>query len=307
MANSREESLNGHSLTPDEEPLRIAARDLVARDLVAHFNPHTDGSGSPLVPEGTLMKTRTPIQAAGLCGIFAAVAFLVVAWSVIAAPPVKLTNDVASPADLTAEVGSLLAAADQGLASVESYNDRRDQLKRQAIQIAILAQALAEHEIDSPLKKSAPGLRNAALALARAASFDEAAPALARLKEAAEGKLSGTPAVEADWGKLARAGFLMPAMKERSESIRRALRRPKDPDMESRHAMAIALMILAVHGDTQAVKNPADKPAWQECCVELQGHMSRAAAAIKARNDSAVDHFRLGMEACDKCHQKFKP
>ena len=73
----------GHSLTPDARPLRIASRDLVARDHVAHFNPHTDYSGSPIGPEGTLMKTRTPIRAADLCGIFTAVAFLLDARSLI--------------------------------------------------------------------------------------------------------------------------------------------------------------------------------------------------------------------------------
>ena len=258
------------------------------------------------------MTTRTPIWRTKLCGISASVVFLtagflIVAWGVTAAPPVKLTNEVASPADLTAEVVSLLAAAEQACASLESYNERPDQLKRNAIQIAILSQALAEHETDSPQKKSAPSVRNAALALARTASFEEAAEALPRLKEAVDGKVSGTPVVEADWGKLARASVLMPIMKQRSEAIRRALRRPKDPDAESRQAMAIALMILAVHGDTQAVKNPADKPVWQETCLELQGHMSRAVAAIKSKDGTAADHFRLGMEACDKCHEKFKP
>lgn len=232
-----------------------------------------------------------------LCTVFAA----------RAASPVKITPAVATIADLTAEIQTLLTSIEEHIASVESYNDYREQMKRQSLQIAILSQALAEHESDSPLKKSAPGLRNAALTLARAMSHDEAVQVLPRLKEARDGKLTGTPAIDAEWEKLGRASTLMHAMKERSDSIRRALRRPKDPEAESRHAMAIALMILAVHGDLHAVKSPADRGVWQETCVELQGHMSRAAAAIKARDSAAADHFRLGMEACDRCHQKFKP
>ena len=253
------------------------------------------------------MTLRTQPRAIRLCGIIVSVSTLAAVCAVHAAPPVKITADVASIEDLTAETQALLTSMEQSLATEESYNNRRDQLKRQAVQIAIFAQALAEHDDDSPVRKSAPGLRTAALGLARAMSFVEASQGVSHVKGALAGQQIGTPVVEADWGKLARAGILMPAMKERSEAIRRGLRRPKDPQVESRHAMAIALMILAVHGDTHAVKIPADKAAWQEACLELQGHMSRAAATIKTRHESAADHFRLGMEACDKCHQKFKP
>ena len=254
------------------------------------------------------MKARTPnrYRKTGLAVVGTVGAMLTV-WSVYAAAPVKITPEVASVADLTAEAHTMLTSVEQMLASAESYNERHDQLKQQAVQIAIFAQALTEHEGESPLKKSAPSLRNAGLALARAKSYEEAGPVLPRLKEAMEGKISGTPAADAEWGTLARAATLMHTMKERSEAIRKGLRRPKDPDLESRNATAIALMILAVHGDTQAVKNAADKPVWQEMCLEVHGQMSLTAAAIKTRNSSAADHFRLGMEACDKCHQKFKP
>lgn len=253
------------------------------------------------------MKTKKPIRAACEFGMSVAAGVLIMVLAAMAAAPVKITSDVATITDLTAEIQALLTTVEERVASVESYNDYRDQLKGQSLQIAILSQALAEHELDSTMKKSAPSLRNAALTLARATSHDEAVQVLRRLKEARDGKLTGTPATDAEWEKLGRASTLMHAMKERSESIRRALRRPKNPELESRNAMAIALMILAVHGDLRAVKNPTDRGAWQEACIELQGHMSRAAAAIKTRDSAAADHFRLGMEACDRCHQKFKP
>ena len=253
------------------------------------------------------IRTRSKARKTRLYGIIGSLGLLVAVWAANAAPPLKITADVASIADLTAESQALLTSIEQSLATEESYNGRREPLRRQAIQIAIFAQALAEHDGDSPEKRTAPGLRDSALGLARAMSFDEASQALPSVKAALAGQQRGTPTVEADWGKLARAGTLMHVMKERSEAIRRGLRRPKDPEVESRHATAIALMILVVHGDTHAVKSPVDKQAWQDICLELQGHMSLAAAAIKTRDNSAADHFRLGMEACDKCHQKFKP
>jgi len=252
---------------------------------------------------------KTSIRLPAICRFctIATTAVLCTVFAARAASPVKITPEVATTVDLTAEIQALLTTIEERVASAESYNDYREQLKRQALQIAILSQALAEHESESPLKKSAPSLRNAALTLSRTMSHEDAVQVLPRLKDARDGKLTGTPAIDAEWEKLARASTLMHAMKERSESIRRALRRPKDPEVESRNATAIALMILAVHGDTHAVKNPADKGVWQSTCIELQGHMSHAAAAIKARDSSAADHFRMGMEACDRCHQKFKP
>jgi hypothetical protein len=219
-----------------------------------------------------------------------------------------LTSDVAKTDDLIAEIHSLLTSIEPAFSSETSYNDRRDQLKRQAIQVAILSQAVAEHEGPSDLKKSAPDLRDAARTLVKAKTWEDAKQAFDRAKAAADGKSKETANMEVDWGKLASVNSLMPVMKERTELIRKALRRPKDPVLESRHAMSVALVILAVHDETHAVKNAADKPDWQAICLELQGHMSRTAAAIKSKDtSSAADHFRLGMEACDKCHQKFKP
>lgn len=246
-------------------------------------------------------------QLAGACLVIVAIVSGFASWTLMAAPPVKLTPVVATVEDLTAEIQSLLTSIEEGLLSTESYRDRQQQMKRQAVQIAIFSQALADYEGDHSLKKTAPDIRDAALAVAKAGSMKESAEQVAVIKQGLEGTTAGTAVRDFDWTRLARSGAMMGAMKERSEAIRRGLRRPKDPAAESRQPLAIALMALVLHGDTHAVKDPSDKPAWQEACLELQGHMSRAAAAIKSRDGSAVDHFRMGMEACDKCHQKFKP
>ncbi len=236
-----------------------------------------------------------------------AVAVVVTGWlTVLAAPPTKL-SEVASTDDLVAEATARLTDVEQALASAESYKERLDSMRRSATYLAICAQALAEHEADSKLKQSGPDLRDAALAIARSRSYDEATKALPALKAAAAGKASGTVTVEYDWSKLARLGSVMSAMKSRSESLRRAMRKPGDPTEDSRHATAIALLALVAHGNTHAVKNPDDKPRWRELSLEVQRHFTKAATAIKAKDESAGDHFRLGMEACNTCHEKFKP
>ena len=225
--------------------------------------------------------------------------------TVIAAPPTKI-SEVASVDDLVAEVAARMSDIELALASAESYRERLESMKRSATHLAICAQALAEHESDSKLKASGPDLRDAALAIARSTSFDDATKTLPALKAAFAGKASGTAKVDYDWSKLSRLGSVMSALKSRSESLRRAMRKPGDPVEDSRHATAMALLALVAHVDTHAVKDPADKPRWRELSLELQRHMTKAAAAIKARDESAPDHFRLGMETCNTCHEKFK-
>lgn len=233
-------------------------------------------------------------------------AVVVTGWlTALAAPPAKL-SEVASTDDLEAEVAARLSDIELALASTGSYSERLDSMRRSATHLAICAQALAEHESDSKLKAAGPDLRDAALAIARSTSFDDATKTLPALKSASAGKASGTATVEYDWSKLSRRGAVMSALKSRSESLRRAMRKPGDPVEDSRHATAMALLALVAHGDTHAVKDPADKPRWRELSLELQRHMTKAATAIKARDESAPDHFRLGMETCNTCHEKFK-
>ncbi len=223
----------------------------------------------------------------------------------LAAPPTKL-SDVASTADLVAEAAARLSDVEQALASPESYRERLDSMRRSATHLALCAQALAEHESDSPLKGSGPDLRDAALAIARSASFEDAAKLLPALKAASSGTVSGAARAEYDWSRLSRLGSVMSALKSRSESLRRAMRKPGDPAEDSRHATAMALLALVAHDHTHTVKDPADQPRWRELSLELQRHMTRAATAIKAKDESAADHFRLGMETCKTCHEKFK-
>lgn len=233
-------------------------------------------------------------------------AVVVTGWlTALAAPPVKL-SEVASTDDLLAEVAARLSEIEQALVSAESYKELLDSMRRSATHLAICAQALAEHDVDSKLKSSGPDLRDAALAIAHSRTYDAASQSLAVLKTAAAGQVGGTAKVEFDWSGLSRFGSVMSAMKSRSESLRRAMRRPGDPVEDSRHATAIALLALVAHGDTHAVKDPADRPRWRELSLEVQRHFTQAATAIKTKDESAADHFRLGMEACNACHEKFK-
>lgn len=255
------------------------------------------------------MRTRTPDSAIRFLVVAGGtLVALVLSWTTVAAPPTHITSEVASISDVTAEVHSLLTSIEQALSSEESYKDRRIQVKRSALQIQILGQALSDHDEPSDGKKSASSLQQGATELSTAGSLDAARQAVRRIRESLDGNISNLPVVAGDWGKIASTGTLMGLMKERAELIRKGLRRPRDPAVDSRHAMMISLMILAVHDDTRAVKSPVDKQIWQAACLELQSHFSQASTALrKMETAAAAEHFRLGMETCDRCHEKFKP
>lgn len=112
----------------------------------------------------------------------------------LAAPPTKL-SEVTSTDDLVAEVAARLSEIEQALTSAESYRERLDSMRRSATHLAICAQALAEHEVDSKLKASGPDLRDTALAIAHSRSYYEAMTTLPALKAAAAGRVSGTATV----------------------------------------------------------------------------------------------------------------
>ncbi len=229
-----------------------------------------------------------------------------ICFAAFAAAPAKLST-VASVDDLNAELDACIVDIGEAMASGQSYSDCKEMLKRASIQIALCAQALAEHELPSRRKVVGADLRDAALRVASSQSLPDAADAFASLKSVDGGEATGVAAAEYDWGKLARLGVSMSLMKYRSESLRRAMRKPGDVGIDSRHATAIALIALAVHSDERAMKNPAKKSRWEELALELQAHMTRAASAIKAKDTSATDHFRMGMETCNTCHEEFKP
>lgn len=253
------------------------------------------------------MSPRNLSIAVLLTSLVGSLSLAISTLSALGAPPIKLTDDVAPVQDLIAEIDSLTTTVDQITSSDDAYGERQGQLNRLGLQIAILAQTIADHETDSMLRKSAPAIRHQAALLGSAKSRTDATMIATKLKELRAGPESNPSVSDAEWRSLARSGALMPILKERSEAIRRGLRRPKDPDAESRQALMMALVSLALHEDTHLARTPSDQAAWQSACLELQRQLSRTASAIKTRDKSAAEYFRMGMEACDRCHMQFKP
>lgn len=226
--------------------------------------------------------------------------------TVHAAPPLDLTK-VGTPAALTAEAQDLLGEIEKGLESSDGYKMSEAGVKQAASLLAVVGQALAEHPEDSELKKAGPSIRQAAIKVARAKTYEEAQAGLKDLKPSVQGTVSPDVPVEFDWAKLSRMHPLMEQMNGRAAKFRRAARRPKDPEVDSRHVMAIALAAVATHADTHEVKKQEDLPAWHGFANELFTHMTEATAAVKAKDmEAAQKSFSAGMQTCQKCHDQFQ-
>ena len=99
----------------------------------------------------------------------------------------------------------------------------------------------------------------------------------------------------------------MDAMRDRSDVIRRGLRRPKDPVLESRQAAMMAVLALAIDEQANRRKNDEERPLWHAASRDLQQSLTRTAAAIRSQNGSAaMEHFTAAHAACDRCHEKLK-
>lgn len=231
---------------------------------------------------------------------------LTVGTAAYAELPVKL-DAIAPAADLVSEAQERIKdLTGDLLASEEAYKENADKVRQAASMLAVVSQAIAEHPEDSALKTAAPNLRDAAIVIARADSLSAAQQGVEKLQAAVKGEATGAP-VAYDWAKLTKMHPSMEEMNARASAMRRLLKRPKDPQTDGRHIVAIALLALATDADTHEVKNEADLPKWRELSKELANHMALAAKAVKSKDkEGASKHFAAGMETCTRCHEIFQ-
>jgi hypothetical protein len=228
------------------------------------------------------------------------------ASALLAGAPIKVET-VGTGADLVREAGVKATEIEGYLASADAFKEHGDKLRPSASLLALIGQALVEHPDDTKLKAAGPDIRDAAMKIARAKTFEEAQAAWPSLKSALDGKASGQAAKEFDWAKISRMHPAMEEMNGRAAKFRRVLRRPKDPAEDSSHVMAIALAAIAAYADTHEVKDKADLPEWYRMATALHENMAASAAAVRAKDTAAAQaKFTAGMETCQQCHDKFQ-
>lgn len=224
-----------------------------------------------------------------------------------AAAPVKVST-VAPAADLVAESTAKIDSLEKALASNDSYlQSKKNGIPMDAGVLAVLAQSIAESDESAAWKASAPAVRDAALKLAEAGSYEDAQKALASVKEAIGGK-AGDAKVEYDWAKLCKLGKLMTEVNKRNGSIRKSLRKAGTEEQASRDASVLAVLAIAAHQDTHEVKNKADIPQWQAYALDMQTSMTQVAKDMKAKDLAAAKTaFSKSAKSCSDCHAKFRP
>lgn len=238
--------------------------------------------------------------------LFAALV-LSVGGIVIGAELVKFST-IATAKEIAEEISAKVATVEKSLADEESYNkDKKKTLPREAKSIAVLAQAVAEHDEDSDLKKTAPDVRDAALALGKAESYDDAKKALEAVKSAIGGTSSGAKP-EAEWKSLIDMDSLMAEVQAHYAKLSRMKRKFPDDTAEGvRHAQILALLSVPMAADTHEVKDPAKTGEWVEYTKVMLEGMNKTAAALKAKDEAAFKTaFAEASESCNKCHKEFR-
>ena len=241
---------------------------------------------------------------AGLATLMFVAAPFLAAWGE-APTPIK---PVAPLDDIVFEVNDKIEQLDGLLATAESYEEKREGEIQQAFGVlAVMGQAIAEHEDHEQTEISGPALRDAALPFTIETSYDDAKAILDSVKKARAGGGATDAAVEHEWDELIPMYPMMEEINNRNAALVRVIRRPRGREGESAHASTIALLSIAMYADTHEVEGDADVSAWQEMSAEYRTLMVQAAEAIRARDgDTARTHFDAANETCDRCHEKFR-
>ncbi len=236
-----------------------------------------------------------------------ALTMLVSACLVPAFAAEKLST-VTPVADLVAEAEIKIKDLETLLTDNDSYTKAKKKgIPQAAGTLAILAQAIAEHDEDSAMKKSAADVRDAAMSIAKAGSLDDAKKGLEAAKAAAGGKAGGAK-LEHAWDKLTDMDSLMAEVSGRSGKLRKAFRKvPDDRAPVARDASVLAILALVIEADTHDVKDKADIEKWKKYSKELQTGMTKISAALKAKDDAGgKELFVKSATSCNGCHTEIR-
>lgn len=217
--------------------------------------------------------------------------------------------EIAAVDDLVAEINAKVELLGQQVANAEAFAKtlEKKEVNQAAGVVACMAQAIVEHPDKAKAKFHAADLRDAAVMLRAAKTFEDASKLFAAVKDAHAGKSAGTAKPEAEWNKLTGLGRMMEEVNGRSATIRRGLRRLQKPDEIARDCTTLAILALAMEVDTHEVKDPAQLPLWKELSVKYRSEMIAMAKAVRAKDTAkATEHFTAANEACNKCHEQIR-
>lgn len=223
-----------------------------------------------------------------------------------AEPPLPI-GDYATIQELEDEAQARVTELESLLADESDYDEKQKRIEQVASMLAVMAQAMADHESESPRQPFAPDVREAALTIASAKEFTEANAGFAAAREALNGTSSRSAAKDVDWAKLVKQRDIMEEMEVRMLQLQRILRRPKDLEKQSLHATAVAVSNFTTLVDTQHVKEPEKLPAWNQLSRQMIDDLKTLATAMKNNQlMEAQAAFKATRATCVECHRQFK-
>lgn len=212
-------------------------------------------------------------------------------------------------ADLAAEANEQIKSLEKWMASEATFKEKKDDIRRSASVIAVLGQAMAKHPEGKSEKVSPIALRDAALKLSSSEDHPAAVEALKTLKAASQGQASAVDADEIAWKDLIDMADLMHVVNARNAQVIRAARRSRDPEGDSRHALTVAMLTIAMSDQADNyLTDEAEIKAWKKYAHDFQVGMTDLASAIKAQDKANVQkHLAAATKACNDCHAQFRP
>lgn len=225
-----------------------------------------------------------------------------------AAAPAKV-SEIITVEELVAEAKERVAKLGESVANEEAFKKALEEksVGRDSGVLAVTAQAITEHDKGKDSGIAGPTLRDAALALRKTKSFDEAKAAVVKAQGALAGKADVTAVAEHPWAKLTGMHAMMDEIESRQQKVRRALAKPRDLPKSSQHAAVIAMLALAMEEDTHEVKKPDEIPQWKAMAKDYRDTLSKVATGMRANKpDDASNAFNGSAKICTACHEKFR-
>ena len=217
--------------------------------------------------------------------------------------------EIATVEDLVAEINAKVELLGQQVASAEAFamTLEKKEVNQAAGVVACMAQAIVEHPDKAKAKFHAADLRDAAVLLRAAKTFEDATKLFAAVKNAHVGKSAGSAKPDAEWNKLTGLGRMMEEVNSRSASIRKSMRRLQKPEETARDCTTLAILALAMEVDTHEVKDKAQLPLWKDLSVKYRSEMIAMAKAVRAKDTAkANEHFIAANAACSQCHEQIR-
>jgi hypothetical protein len=222
--------------------------------------------------------------------------------------PPKKPSTFATAAEVATQIETYLKQIETDLAGETEYgDDQKGRVAKDANTVVVLAQLLANHDEDHPLKKAAPAIVTAARKLADdSGELASAKTAFAALKEGTKSTAGGA----ADWKPVAELAQLMkqvPIVNNKLRSGVTGKRFDRTIDQNAGYAATLAAIAEASQFDTAYCSSKEEEGKWAKICIEMRDAAAEVRNAVRSKDQStAKSGLDKLVKTCDDCHHAFR-